>query len=323
MTITQAGNVGIGTANPVRSLDVRGSMVIDTGGNANIFTASSGGEQNRYVALFNSPTTQTASGLKTGGLLVSDDYGFASPGKNDLIVKGNVGIGTATPQSKLEVFTASNSNGFSHSDGTTRLSSFVGPGSFGTRGGWLGTTSFDPLFLYANNGNPSITIRPEGRVAIGNIDTDSTLSVNGKIYVNGTISYFNSPSFGSDDVCRNSARELAFCSSSFRYKTNIQDFRSGLEFVNKLNPISYDWKDGGKKDVGFGAEDVEKIDPRFVSYNDEGLIEGVKYNRLSVVFVNAFREQQAQIERQQKQIEALTRLVCLQNPEAEICREQK
>ena len=29
--------------------------------------------------------------------MVADSYGFANPGKNDLIVKGNVGIGTATP----------------------------------------------------------------------------------------------------------------------------------------------------------------------------------------------------------------------------------
>jgi len=77
------------------------------------------------------------------------------------------------------------------------------------------------------------------------------------------------------------------------------------------------------KDVGFGADDIEKIDPRFVTYNDKGQVEGVKYDRLSVAFVNAFKEQQAQIDRQQKQIEALTRLICLQSPEAEICREEK
>lgn len=49
-------------------------------------------------------------------------------------------------------------------------------------------------------------------------------------------------------------------------------------------------------DVGFGAEDVAKINPLFVTYNDKGEIEGVKYDRLSVVFVNGFKEQQAQIE---------------------------
>ena len=35
--------------------------------------------------------------------MVADSYAYANPGKNDLIVKGNVGIGTATPGAKLDV----------------------------------------------------------------------------------------------------------------------------------------------------------------------------------------------------------------------------
>lgn len=82
------------------------------------------------------------------------------------------------------------------------------------------------------------------------------------------------------------------------------------------------------KDTGFGAEEVEKIDPRFVTYNKEGQVEGVKYNRLTAVFVNAFKEQQDQIEAQQKLIETqqrqlseLKKLVCLTNKLAEFCKE--
>src|SRR5207253_4970557 len=50
-----------------------------------------------------SPIFPSASGLKAGGLLIADSYSFANPGKNDLIVKGNVGVGTATPSSKVEI----------------------------------------------------------------------------------------------------------------------------------------------------------------------------------------------------------------------------
>jgi type III secretory pathway lipoprotein EscJ len=71
-----------------------------------------------------------------------------------------------------------------------------------------------------------------------------------------------------------------------------------------------------------------------VTYNPGGQVEGVKYDRLSVVFVNAFKEQQAQInqqqqqiknqqeqlERQQKQIDGLKQFVCSRNPRAGICR---
>ena len=56
------------------------------------------------------------------------------------------------------------------------------------------------------------------------------------------------------------------------------------------------------RDLGFGAEDVEQIDPLLVTYNKEGQVEGVKYDRINVVLVNAIKEQQQQINAQQKQI---------------------
>ena len=91
------------------------------------------------------------------------------------------------------------------------------------------------------------------------------------------------------------------------------------------------------KDVGFGAEDIAKIDPRFVTYNSHGEVEGVKYDRLSVAFVNAFREQQEQIEKQkteaaeqkalnqklQSQIDNLTKIVCSLKPDADGCTQQE
>ena len=55
-------------------------------------------------------------------------------------------------------------------------------------------------------------------------------------------------------------------------------------------------------------------------YNAKGEVEGVKYERLTTVFVNAFMEQQQQIDAQQKQIEALKGIVCSIKPEEEICR---
>jgi hypothetical protein len=125
---------------------------------------------------------------------------------------------------------------------------------------------------------------------------------------------------------------------------NIAPFSSGLDFIRQLRPISFDWKEGGMRDVGFGAEDVAAINPLFVTYNSKGEVEGVKYDRLTTVFVNAFKEQQARINEQQKlinerqkqidqqqkrlaeqksEIEELKRLICLQNPQAKICEDLK
>jgi hypothetical protein len=129
-------------------------------------------------------------------------------------------------------------------------------------------------------------------------------------------------------LCRNTTTgEIVFCSSSLRYKDHLASFTSGLDLINKLRPITFNWKQSGERDLGFAAEDVAAIEPLLVTYNDKGQIEGVKYDRLSVAFVNAFKEQQTQIQRQQdqiksqqNQIDALRKLICLDRPNADVCK---
>lgn len=238
---------------------------------------------------------------------------------------GNVGIGLGnggTPNNKLHVIDAANTGlrVQTNTPGGT-VASFGGFGSFqvdaqGFPGG---------RFRILENGN----------VAIGTPNSNSP----GKLDVYGNVGLFLAGG-GSTQVCQNATDQLSTCSSSMRYKTNIGRFSQGLSFVNKLHPISFDWKDGGMRDVGFGAEDVAKIDPRFVTYNSKGEVEGVKYDRLSVAFVNAFKEQQAEISGQQSvisdqqrkiddlnskikvqqtQIEALKNFACSQNSKLEFC----
>ena len=126
---------------------------------------------------------------------------------------------------------------------------------------------------------------------------------------------------------------------------------SGLNLVNQLHPITFQWKADSKPDIGFGAEDVARVSPLFVTYNKDGQVEGVKYDRLTTILVNAVKEQQDQIsaqnhrvetqekqieeqrkqidqqreslQRQQAQIEALKEVVCLQNPRADVCKSKK
>jgi hypothetical protein len=97
------GNVGVGTASPQSTLDIRGNIVSETGANPIFYAGVGSSELNRYLLLLNSTGLHTASGLMAGGILIADSYTYASPGKNDLIVKGNVGIGTSSPDAKLAV----------------------------------------------------------------------------------------------------------------------------------------------------------------------------------------------------------------------------
>jgi len=171
-------------------------------------------------------------------------------------------------------------------------------------------------------------------IYLGRPDGSDAVRIPGAVLINGSLVVSTLGSAGTTQICRNSANRLSPCSSSLRYKTNINEFSPGLSFVRQLRPISFDWKDGGLKDVGFGAEDVAKIDPRFVTYNSAGEVEGVKYDRLSAAFVNAFVEQQTQIASQQKaideqkkliaaqsvQLEMLKSHICSETPEAMLCQ---
>ncbi len=77
----------------------------------------------------------------------------------------NVGIGTTTPLDKLTVQSIPNSYGITHTDGTIKLSTFVG-GSTG--GGWIGTQSNHPFSFFTNNGSAIMTLTESGNVGIGN-----------------------------------------------------------------------------------------------------------------------------------------------------------
>jgi hypothetical protein len=134
-------------------------------------------------------------------------------------------------------------------------------------------------------------------------------------------------SSGNTSLCLNANFEISNCSSSLRYKTNIESFNFGLDFLNLLKPITFDWKETGIKDVGFGAEDVAAINPLFAIYNEKGEVEGVKYDRISTVLVNSVKEQQIQIEQLrnqnqelQKTVDGMKELICLEHPEAKVCQ---
>ena len=137
---------------------------------------------------------------------------------------------------------------------------------------------------------------------------------------------------------------VADCSSSIRYKKDIEDFTPGLEALKKLRPVSFTWKDGGMRDLGFIAEEVAAVEPLLATHNAKGEIEGVKYDRISTILVNAAKEQQTQLENQQEQlasqqsqleaqarqiklqqeqIEALVKLLCRQHADADVCREKE
>lgn len=126
---------------------------------------------------------------------------------------------------------------------------------------------------------------------------------------------------------------LARCTAAFssaENKTDVQPFLYGLDVVKRLKPVSFKWKTDNANDVGLNAEEVAEVAPQIVTRNAKGEVEDVKESSLNLLLINAVKEQQVQIEKQEKQIRAqqqqidsLKKLVCQSNPQAEICREEK
>lgn len=313
MTIDAAGSVGIGTFTPFAGikLDVNGDALIRTSGTGgSIQFGTPSGETgmsitgaNRADFRFDGSTLKLAVGPAGG----------PPPVTNGIVINtsGNVGIGTSAPTSKLDVagniFTSGSLN--------------VGNGAGITGSLTVGNGATISNGLNVNSGNLNVS------GAGANLNVASGISL-------GFV-----PSGGDFSLCyKTSTKFIANCSaSSLRYKQDVQNFDGGLSIINRLRPISFIWKENGRSDIGFAAEEVEQIEPLLAFRNGRGEIEGVKYQLIGVVLVKAVKEQQAQIEKQNQQIEAqqkliekqqteienLKQLVCLDYPKAKICRRQK
>ncbi len=157
--------------------------------------------------------------------------------------------------------------------------------------------------VYATAIGADSTVFENNSIALGRSNGSDTVNIYGHLELDLL------RTGGTTPLCRNSSNEISLCSSSLRYKTNIGSFNPGLNLVSRLHPITFNWKDGGMADLGFGAEDVAKVEPLLVTHNAKGEIEGVKYDRISAVLVNAIKEQQAQISNLKKQIDALNKIV--------------
>jgi hypothetical protein len=79
----------------------------------------------------------------------------------------NIGIGTNSPTRILDLNSGSASYGYSHSDGTIRMSTYTGTLSGGGVGGSIGTESNHPFFIYVANSGEKATFLPNGNVGIG------------------------------------------------------------------------------------------------------------------------------------------------------------
>jgi hypothetical protein len=160
MRINGGGNVGIGISNPTASLAVvRGT---GTDGTAAFF----GTTHTSHFNYFTNEDTYIRGGKANSNVYINDSPGL-----------GNVGIGTISPNYKLQVNTTGNGAGIVHANNAgIQVGTFVGFGA-----GWYGTLSNHPLSLFVNNGNAALTISTSNNVGINTTTANSKLQVEGSM----------------------------------------------------------------------------------------------------------------------------------------------
>jgi Chaperone of endosialidase len=292
--VASNGKVGIGTTTPFSQLEV----VDPSNTGLRVQTNTAGGAVGWFGGL--GEFRIDAPNVASGRFVVKED--------------GRVGIGmpiNVIPSFKLHLVDSSNTG--------LRVVTLSAGGTVASFGG-LGDFQIDGPGIPAGR----FVVKGSGATGIGTDTPGSQLDVNGIITVRQL------GAAGATTLCRNAANEISTCSSSLRYKTNVRPFHAGLTLINRLRPIAFDWKANGEPDLGLAAEEVAAVEPLLVIHNDRGEVEGVKYDRINLLLINAIKEQQALITRQQEEIDSLRRrqddlvavkaLICADHRTATVCK---
>jgi hypothetical protein len=323
------GNVGIGTTEPTAKLQINDGNVANGtntqfaiyGGRtntpnaeyANIFfgeRSDGGGAGSKISAYTGNSNYQTDLAFST-----SKDIGGSSGLTEAMRIgaSGNVGIGTTTPAAKLHIAGADMNNALLFENTSANAGrNFILFKTQGTEQGYIGlgggATNHMSVAAYGASNNifletgglVRMTILPSGNVGIGTTTPSHPLQMASGARVTAAGEWTNA--------------------SDARLKTNVVNTPYGLSTVLKLRPVNYTMVKGGEAQVGFLAQEVQKIVPEVVSGTEgdisKGETLGLSYGNLVPVLTKAIQEQQQTISSQQAQItdlslklEKLTKLI--------------
>ena len=194
---------------------------------------------------------------------------------------------------------------------------------------WSSTAQGSEIQFYATPNTTATTVKAmtvqnSGGVSIGSA-TDPGL---GGLYVNGatvTLNGITTDAAHTDrSICQDTTSKSLFfgsgalgvClgTSSARFKRDIEPYHGGLALVSKLEPKQFYYRegygDGGvRQQIGLIAEDVLKIEPRFVDLDSENRANGLDWPNFIWMLVNAAKELKAANDNLKQRVYALERRI--------------
>jgi len=303
------GNTALGSA----------ALTSNTTGNANVAVGyaallSSTASENVAVghqAAANNTTGSTNTALGTAALFTnttgngSTAVGYralAFSNNNDNTAVGNAALGstttgvnnTATGRAALFFNTTSSNN---TALGANALFNSTGASN-------IAVGSFAGVNLTTGNGN--IAIGNSGLAAESN-----TIRIGAAQTATYIAGISGATSAGGVAVFVDGAGRLGTITSSARFKEDIQDIGDGSSVLMKLRPVRFHYRQdvdpSGIEQYGLVAEEVAKVDPDLVVYDEKGEPRTVRYHFVNALLLNEVQRQARRAEAQQSEIAAQRR----------------
>ena len=317
MTLTNGGNLGIGTTSPF-TVTNQTSLTLD-GVNASRLDMFSGGV--RRAGFY------ADSGISNLGSVTAIPLTFSTNDTERMRInsEGNVGIGIV-PQFSIGTYRSLEIGltGLIYARSTSDSGTMTVGSNLYYNSGWKYKVNGGGSLIAQNDGNITFETAPSGtsgsaasisermritsggNVGIGTSSPGVSLEVNGLIR---SIPVYNNTTATAANLVVSAGGTFERSTSSLKYKKEVRDYDKGLETLLQIRPVYYKGKaesDGDKQFAGLIAEEIHELGlTEFVQYAEDETPDALAYTHMIALLVKAIQEQNVMLQELKQEIEIL------------------